>query len=147
MRKKYRLERKARRSLDTALEYATASVNANQEPRTAKPAVRATRSKSRPGANDAYSTHNIVGVVHVGDAQKAYGPDGAYIKTSDPRGRDIHGGGSALSDSDAFAPFQSRLMPTYGCTRGYNQDIIDLGEAITSFQTENPNVPIPYIRE
>jgi len=40
---KCRLERMGRRSLDTGLEYETASGIANQEPRTAEPAVRATR--------------------------------------------------------------------------------------------------------
>jgi len=43
VRKKFRFERKGRRSFDTGLEYDTASVIANQETRTAKPAVRATR--------------------------------------------------------------------------------------------------------
>jgi len=40
--KKYRFERKGRRSFDTALEYATAEIIAREETRTAKPAVRAT---------------------------------------------------------------------------------------------------------
>ena len=101
--------------------------------------------KSEAGANDPYRTHDIVGVVHVGENKKAYGPDGAYIKTGDSRKRDIHGGGSALVDWDA--PYQSRLMPTYGCTRGYNQDVINLQETVTSFQEANPDVPIPYFRE
>ena len=43
MIKKYRFERKGRRSFDTGLEYAPVSRLANQEPRTAKSAVRATR--------------------------------------------------------------------------------------------------------
>jgi hypothetical protein len=42
--KKYRLERKGRRSFDTALHYDTADPVATEKTRTAKAAVRATRS-------------------------------------------------------------------------------------------------------
>gem|GEM_PF-1145020 len=40
--KKYRSERKARRSFDAAIEYGTAATMATEKTRTAKPAVRAT---------------------------------------------------------------------------------------------------------
>ena len=57
-----------------------------------------------------------------------------YIKTGDPRGRDIHGGGSGLSAP--FAPRQG-WVPTHGCLRMQNIDgeelsrqIIDAGNAI-----------------
>ena len=57
-----------------------------------------------------------------------------YIKTGDPRGRDIHGGGSGLNDP--FAPRQG-WVPTYGCLRMQNVDgeelsrlIIDAGNAV-----------------
>ncbi len=42
-----------------------------------------------------------------------------YITTGDPRGRDFHGGGSALEDP--YAPYQE-LKPTFGCLRGHNAD-------------------------
>jgi hypothetical protein len=50
------------------------------------------------------------------------------------------------------APFQSGpylftdITPTYGCTRGHNQDIINLGNHIKEFQQAHPGVPIPYDR-
>ena len=57
-----------------------------------------------------------------------------YIRTGDARGRDIHGGGSGLSDP--FAPRQGWLA-TLGCLRMQNEDgealsrlIIDAGNAI-----------------
>jgi RHS repeat-associated protein len=101
--------------------------------------------RAKPGAAGPYTTHNIVGVSnrHAGD--KAYGPAGAFIDTGDARGRDIHGGGSSLG-VHAFDP-QQPLTPTFGCTRGHNQDVIDLGTAITNFQQANPGVVIPYVRE
>jgi hypothetical protein len=34
-----------------------------------------------------------------------------------------------------------------GCTRGQNEDVIKLGEAITGFQRQNPGALIPYVRE
>jgi len=80
---------------------------------------------------------------HAGEA--AFGPAGAFIDTGDSRGRDIHGGGSSLKQH-AFDPDQP-LTPTLGCTRGHNQDVINLGNAITNFQQANPTVVIPYIRE
>jgi len=57
-----------------------------------------------------------------------------YIKTGDPRGRDIHGGGSGLTNP--FAPRQG-WVPTYGCLRMQNEEgkklsqlIIDSGNAV-----------------
>ena len=57
-----------------------------------------------------------------------------YIRTGDPRGRDIHGGGSGLPDP--FAPRQG-WVPTHGCLRMQNIDgeelsrrIIDAGNAV-----------------
>ena len=46
-----------------------------------------------------------------------------YITTGDPRGRDIHGGGSGLPD-----PFALRQgwQPTLGCLRMQNGDGIEL---------------------
>ncbi len=106
-------------------------------------------SSSKPGANAPYSTPGVVGVktdaAHAG--QPAYGPKGSFIDTGDPRGRAIHGGGSGLHDGSALGERQSRLMPTFGCTRGFNNDVIRLGKAITAFQQANPGTPIPYVRQ
>ncbi|HEX8817223.1 MAG TPA: RHS repeat-associated core domain-containing protein [Terriglobales bacterium] len=99
---------------------------------------------ARPGAGDPYTTDNIVGVSNRHAGQDAYGPAGAFIDTGDPRGRDIHGGGSGLPDP--MAPYQG-WVPTLGCTRGQNADVIGLGSTITSFQQANPDVAIPYVRE
>lgn len=46
--KRYRLERKGRRSLDVGLEYVMAAMFVTEETRTAKTAVRARRSKRQP---------------------------------------------------------------------------------------------------
>jgi hypothetical protein len=47
---------------------------------------------SKPGANDPYKTGDVRVLKKMPRLQKLYGPDGAYIDTGDPRGRDIHGG-------------------------------------------------------
>jgi len=101
-------------------------------------------SKANPGAADPYSTPAIKGVSGRHAGQRAYGPEGAFIDTNDPRGRAIHGGGSRLAH-----PFAARQgwAPTMGCTRGQNEDVIKLGEAITGFQRQNPGALIPYVRE
>ena len=50
-----------------------------------------------------------------------------YIKTGDPRGRDIHGGGSGLPFP--FAPRQG-WVPTHGCLRMQNIDGEELSRRI-----------------
>jgi RHS repeat-associated protein len=97
-------------------------------------------SRSKPGANDPFKTDDVDFLPNV--YTPAYGP-GAYINTNDPRGRDIHGGGSSLPDP--YAPYQG-WRPTYGCTRGQNKDVQDLGQAIADFKKRHPEVKIPYIR-
>ena len=59
----------------------------------------------------------------------AYGPGYGtfYITTGDPRGRDIHGGGSDLDDP--FAPYQG-WEGTYGCLRMQNADGVELSRMI-----------------
>jgi RHS repeat-associated protein len=54
---------------------------------------------------------------------REYGPEGAAIKTNDPNGQWLHGGGGK---EDSQEPNQE-LKPTYGCTRLHNQDAITLG--------------------
>jgi len=58
-------------------------------------------------------------------------------------GRDIHGGGTGLTDP--YAPRQG-WVPTYGCTRGQNEDVQRLGNAIQEFQRRHPGIQIPYTR-
>jgi hypothetical protein len=103
-------------------------------------------SKAKAGADEPFSTSKIVGASnrHGGD-NPAYGPEGAFIDVGDTaRGREIHGGGSGLPD-----PFADRQgwKATMGCTRGQNEDVIKLGQAITDFQKANPGVTIPYVRD
>lgn len=98
---------------------------------------------SKPGAKDPFTTSDV-NWIPKGTRSKAYGPDGSYIDTGDRRGRDIHGGGSRLRDP--FAP-QQGWVPTMGCTRGQNEDVKKLGEAIADFNRRNPGVHIPYIRQ
>lgn len=59
----------------------------------------------------------------------AYGPayGNFYITSGDPRGRDIHGGGSGLPDS--YADYQG-WVPTYGCLRMQNADGVALSRMI-----------------
>jgi len=101
--------------------------------------------RADPGAGDPYRTDDIVGVSNRHAGERAYGPAGAFIDTGDPRRRQIHGGGGHGVD-DPLAPRQG-WSKTFGCTRGQNEDVINLGDAISSFQEDDPQVPIPYIRE
>lgn len=59
----------------------------------------------------------------------AYGPayGNFYITSGDPRGRDIHGGGSGLPDP--YADYQG-WVPTYGCLRMQNADGVELSRMI-----------------
>ncbi len=95
---------------------------------------------SKSGADGNYSTDDIK-VISV--KSKAFGPKGAYINTSDPRKRHIHGGGSG--SDNPFADYQG-WYPTYGCTRGQNKDVIELGKRILEFRKNYPEVKIPYER-
>jgi RHS repeat-associated protein len=96
---------------------------------------------SQTGANGAFTTPDVT--VRNDIRSNAYGPEGAYIDTGDPRGRDIHGGGSGLADP--YAP-QQGWVATHGCTRGQNADVQELGRRIQEFQRQHPGTPIPYTR-
>lgn len=50
-----------------------------------------------------------------------------YITSNDPRGRDIHGGGTGLPDP--YADYQG-WIPTYGCLRMQNADGVELSKMI-----------------
>jgi RHS repeat-associated protein len=99
---------------------------------------------SRPGAAGDFSTDDV-SVVPRTNNPRAYGPDGTYIDTGDPRGRDLHGGGSCPAVTDSQAP-QQGWCPTRGCTRGQNADVKALADRIKDFQSRHPNVAIPYTR-
>ena len=98
-------------------------------------------SDALPGAGGPFITPNVAVIDNISDPR--FGPPGAYIDTGDPRGRDIHGGGSGLTDP--YAPRQG-WVPTPGCTRGQNEDVRRLGDAIQDFQRRYPGIPIPYTR-
>ncbi|MDH4417369.1 MAG: RHS repeat-associated core domain-containing protein, partial [Acidovorax sp.] len=74
-------------------------------------------------------------------SNKAFGV--AKWRTTDDRGRWIHGGGSGLKD-----PFANRQgwNPTLGCTRAQNEDVKTLCEKSEQFKTDNPQKSIDYIR-
>jgi RHS repeat-associated protein len=112
----------------------------NREPITIETHVDIT-GDALPGAGDPFTTPNVNVIDVVNDPR--FGPPGAYINTGDIRGRDIHGGGTGLDDP--YAP-QQGWVRTPGCTRGQNEDVIRLGDAIQDFQQRNPGVLIPYTR-
>lgn len=93
-----------------------------------------------PGANAPFTTPDIN---PIGVMDPAYGPYGTYIDTGDPRGRDIHGGGSGLQSP--YSPRQGSC-PTQGCTRGQNENLQELSGLIRDFKLRHPGVRIPYIR-
>jgi uncharacterized protein RhaS with RHS repeats len=92
------------------------------------------------GANGCFCTPDV-NWISSGTSSRAYGPDGSYIDTGDSRGRDIHGGGTGLKDP--FAPNQG-WKPTMGCTRGQNDDVKRLGQAISAFKSANPGAKVSY---
>jgi hypothetical protein len=110
------------------------------QPVTIETRVNVTRD-SLPGAGDPFTTPNVIVRDNIRDPR--FGPPGAYIDTGDPRGRDIHGGGTGLAD-----PYEPRQgwVPTRGCGRGQNEDVQRLGDAIQDFQQRHPGVQIPYTR-
>lgn len=69
--------------------------------------------------------HKVTAEVTYGKYGEAYG--NFYITSGDPRGRDIHGGGTGLPDP--YAPYQG-WVPTYGCLRMQNADGVELSQMI-----------------
>jgi RHS repeat-associated protein len=78
---------------------------------------------------------DIIGVETGVAGTRAYGPFGAAIKTTDPHGQWLHGGGG---EADSQEPYQ-RLVPTNGCTRLHNQDAMFLGDFVRGFMRNNPD--------
>lgn len=95
---------------------------------------------SEPGAAGPYSGE--VTYCETGILGKAYGT--AKMRTTDPRSRWIHGGGSGLPDS--YAPEQG-WVPTKGCTRGQNRDVQTLCGEIAKFRATAKNRVIVYRRD
>jgi RHS repeat-associated protein len=94
-----------------------------------------------PHAGDPYCS-TVVGVLDTGN-DPSYG--GNFIKMGpESTGRGIHGGGKGLAKP--LAPDQP-LIPTHGCTRGHNQDVKRLADAIKAYQKQYPNMPISYCRK
>jgi hypothetical protein len=100
---------------------------------------------SEPGAGGPFNEPNIVGVSNRHAGEDAYGPAGAFIDVGDTaRGREIHGGGTGAPDPMAD---QQGWVPTTGCTRGQNADVISLGQTITNSQHDPAESGIiPYSR-
>lgn len=90
---------------------------------------------SDPGANDPFTTDDVRVIQKMpGDKQISFGPNGAYIDTYDHRGRDIHGGGSCNKTLEEATKPRQQWCPTQGCTRGQNEDVINMGKAILEWQ-------------
>ncbi|WP_156370676.1 MULTISPECIES: L,D-transpeptidase family protein [unclassified Acidovorax] len=73
-------------------------------------------------------------------SSKAFGT--AKWRTTDDRGRWIHGGGSGLKE-----PLSARQgwNATLGCTRAQNEDVENLCKKSESFKANNPNSSIDYV--
>jgi RHS repeat-associated protein len=57
------------------------------------------------------------------------------IQTGSPDDKIIHGGGTSSEVPDPNAPYQVKLIPTYGCLRMYNAD----GEDLSNLMRSNGN--------
>jgi YD repeat-containing protein len=108
-------------------------------------------STAAPGATMPFSSPDVTPHAPIPGRpySRSYGPYGAYIDVHDPegRGRNIHGGGSCPGNSysDPVAP-QQGWCPTMGCTRGQNEDVIALANAVRQFKERHPNTAVPYTR-
>src|SRR5258706_10142044 len=97
-------------------------------------------SSSKPGAAGPYS--GLVTYCERGRLARAYG--NAKMRTTDPRSRWIHGGGSGLADP--WDP-QQGWKPTEGCTRAQNEDVDALCSEIDVFKSRYPNGILLYRRD
>lgn len=96
-----------------------------------------------PGAAGPYQSANVYPVRGPYKMnERAYGPND-ILKTDDPRGRWIHGGGSRLRNP--LAPRQG-WTPAVGCTRMQNEDIQELVDMVREAKARNPSKPISYQR-
>jgi RHS repeat-associated protein len=97
-------------------------------------------SNSQLGAGDPYS--GLVTICERGSLGPQFGT--AKMRTTDPRFRWVHGGGSGLPDP--YAPRQG-WRKTRGCTRAQNEDIESLCDQINEFRRTFPNRSIIYRRD
>jgi hypothetical protein len=93
--------------------------------------------RDNPGAGAAYCSADVY-VFNRGFDTAKFGPNGAQINTLDARLRYIHGG----RDPGPGKP----LHVTFGCTRGHDQDVLDLAHAIQAYQRAHPGMPTTYCR-
>lgn len=98
-----------------------------------------TRAAHAKNADSPY--HGSVTYCQRGKLGKPFGT--AKLRTTDPRSRWVHGGGSGLPDP--YAPEQG-WKPTEGCTRAQNEDVEALCDAVDDYKDDNPSVAIPYGR-
>lgn len=97
-------------------------------------------SNSLPGAAGPYSGQ--VTYCERGRLGQAFGT--AKMRTTDPRSRWIHGGGTGLADP--WEP-QQGWKPTHGCTRAQNEDVENLCSEIDVFRSRYPAGTILYRRD
>jgi RHS repeat-associated protein len=106
-----------------------------------------TASVGKPGADGPYSGKftycQSVPEGSDGTAGGGFGP--LKWRTTDPRGRWVHGGGTGLDDP-YNAPRQG-WKPTLGCTRAQNEDVKELCDITTEYKKQNPGKDIPYERK
>ena len=138
--------------LVTDMDAGTTTFDPRPEDPDGKPLTIPTRNvvtrNSDPGANDPFATDDVRVIQTMpGKKQIPFGPNGAYIDTYDPRGRDIHGGGSCNKTLEEATKPRQQWCPTQGCTRGKNEDVINMGKAILEWQKRHPNKKIPYERK
>ena len=135
-------------SLYTDMRAGTTTFNPRPEDPNEQPTVIPTSNSvspsSLPGANQEISTPDVIGIRYKGDS-RSFGPDGAVIDVGDSRGRHIHGGGSCRNIKDPLADNQGWCW-THGCTRGQNEDVLDLADKIMDFKKRHPGIKIPYFR-
>lgn len=98
-----------------------------------------TRGAHARGADTPY--YGEVTFCQRGRLGRAFGT--AKVRTTDPRYRWIHGGGTGLPDP--YAPRQG-WKPTQGCTRAQNEDVETLCDLIDNYKREHPDMSIIYSR-
>ena len=91
--------------------------------------------------NGVYSL-NRVDIDYPRDVSAAYGY--AYINI-DERGRAIHGGGTNLGYVGATEPYQSDLLPTYGCFRMYNAQVLFVAQEAVHARDNGVDVVIHVV--
>jgi len=103
-------------------------------------------SNAQAGADGPYNgTFTFCQSVPEGSDSSADGFGPLKWRTTDSRGRWIHGGGTGLDDP-YNAPRQG-WKPTLGCTRAQNEDVKSLCDASKEWVKKNPGKKITYQRQ